>query len=230
MTALSPDGASRWVVVVADAAAAGAAPPGVDGRAYALAMCEDVVELVTDLSIVTPAVVCVPRGDERWAVDVAALCWPGTAVETLRAEDSGEVVLAGLAMAHRLGAHAAAVLAGDAPDLPGLLIGKLFRALGAAEVAVSASSSGDLVALAARLPAAAWLRPDVVRLDAGQLGEHGDGSGGGLEKVRAAAPGPRSVAEGPGWHRLRAPGDVRRLDPGLEGWSSTRALLSAALR
>ncbi|WP_449061464.1 hypothetical protein [Planomonospora algeriensis] len=45
--------------------------------------------------------------------------------------------------------------------------------------------------------------------------------------LRARAPGSRMVATGPGWHRLRTPGDVGRLDPGLEGWDNTRALLSA---
>jgi len=38
--------------------------------------------------------------------------------------------------------------------------------------------------------------------------------------------GPRQVAATPGWHRLRRPEDVGRLDPGLEGWEATRALLS----
>ncbi|MEU0572030.1 hypothetical protein ABZ297_42435, partial [Nonomuraea sp. NPDC005983] len=45
--------------------------------------------------------------------------------------------------------------------------------------------------------------------------------------LRAQAPGRRMVATGPGWHRLRTPDDLGRLDPGLEGWESTRALLRA---
>ena len=44
--------------------------------------------------------------------------------------------------------------------------------------------------------------------------------------MRRRAPGPRMVATGPGWHRLRKPQDVARLDPGLEGWDNTRALLT----
>ena len=222
MSAVAPDGAVRWAVVLADAGAVAAAPPGVDGRAYALAMCEDVIELVGELSIVTPAVVTVPRGDPTWTADVAALCWPGT--PQLEAADGvdGAAVLAGLAFAAAAGADAAAVVAADAPDLPGLLLGKLFRALGSAEVAVSSTSEGDLVALACRLPAPDWLRPGVAGLERSAASA--------VEVLTAAAgPGGR-VAAGPGWHRLRLPADVRRLDPGLEGWSSTRAMLSAPLR
>jgi hypothetical protein len=33
------------------------------------------------------------------------------------------------------------------------------------------------------------------------------------------------MPQGPGWHRLRTPDDLRLLDPGLEGWENTRALL-----
>ena len=67
----------RWGVSAAAPVAAAAAPPGVDGRRYALALCEDVIELVGDLSIVEPAVLTVPRGDPHWTADVSAVCWPG---------------------------------------------------------------------------------------------------------------------------------------------------------
>jgi hypothetical protein len=36
------------------------------------------------------------------------------------------------------------------------------------------------------------------------------------------------VAEG--WHRLRAPDTVSRLDPRLEGWEATRVLLDRGTR
>ena len=215
MTAASPDGATRWVVVVADVAAGTAAPPGVDGRSYALAMCEDVLELVADLSIVTAAVLCVSRNDPAWAADVTSLTWPGTVVEQAQADGPGQAVLAALALAHRHGVDAAAVLAGDAPDLPGLLLGKLFRALGSAEVAVSTADGGGLVALASRLPIPAWLTGELAGLDGDVLLSQDAG---------------RRLAVGPSWHRLRSAGDVRRLDPGLEGWASTRALLTAPSR
>lgn len=205
----SPDGQIRCAVVLADAQAAGAAPPGVDGRSYALAMCEDVIELVGDLSIVTPAVMCLDRGDPTWIADVAALSWPGTPISETQDQAPGAAVLAALTMAGEQGADAAAVVAGDVPDLPGLLLGKLFRALGGHEVAVSASGGGGLVALACRLPPPAWLTAELADLGSETLTDD------------------RRVAVGPGWHRLRQPADVHRLDPGLEGWASTRALLSA---
>ena len=123
---LAPDGVARWAVVIADAAAATAAPPGVDGRGYALAMCEDVIELVGELSIVRPAVLAVPRGDPGWTADVAALCWPGTPLLEGPSGPGGTAVLAALAFAAAGGADAAAAVAADAPDLPGLLLGKLF--------------------------------------------------------------------------------------------------------
>jgi hypothetical protein len=212
----APDGVTRWVVVLADRAAAAAAPPGVDGRAYALAMCEDVLELVADLSIVSAAVLCVSRADEAWPADVAGLTWPGTAVEDAAAETGGNAVLASLELAGRRGVAAAAVVAGDAPDLPGLLLGKLFRALGSAQVAVSAADGGGLVALASRLPAPAWLTADLADLDS--------------DVLMAKGVSRELCAVGPSWHRLREPADVRRLDPGLEGWASTRSLLSSPVR
>ncbi len=45
--------------------------------------------------------------------------------------------------------------------------------------------------------------------------------------VRRQAPRPVDVVAGAGWHRLRSPTDLARLDPRLEGWDATRALLTA---
>ena len=120
--------------------------------------------------------------------------------------------------AAQLGADSVAVVAGDAPDLPGLLIGKLFRALSPADAAVCPAAGGGLVALAIKLPRPVWL-PDV-DLDEDDA----------LERLRAAAPRRHAVGLAPGWHRLRTPVDVHRLDPGLEGWEATRRLLSGAAR
>ncbi len=209
----SPDGVDRWAVVLADPAGAAAAPPGVDGRSYALAMCEDVIELVGDLAIVTPAVLCLDGADAAWIADVAALSWPGTVVGHTTSTDAGVASLVALELAAEHGADAAAVLASDVPDLPGLLLGKLFRALGGHEVAVSLTSTGDVVALASRLPVPGWLSADPSLLRSG---------------LQLAAD--SRVSVGPGWHRLRTPADVRLLDPGLEGWASTRALLTAPAR
>jgi hypothetical protein len=113
-----------------------------------------------------------------------------------------------------LGADHAAVVAYDAPDLPPLLIGKLFRALGGGEVAVCPAGGGGLVALAARLPAPAWIAG--VELDTPDA----------PSRLRAAAGRPGAVRSGPGWHRLRTAEDLSRLDIGLEGWDNTRALLA----
>jgi hypothetical protein len=38
------------------------------------------------------------------------------------------------------------------------------------------------------------------------------------------------VATTPGWHRVRTSADLDRLDPGLEGWENTRAVLGATAR
>jgi hypothetical protein len=113
------------------------------------------------------------------------------------------------------------VIAADAPDLPPLLIGKLFRALEHAPAAACPSEEGGLVALAVRLPAPSWLFHVAAGAGLGVL-DMPDA----FALVRAAAPRPGAVQAGPGWHRLRDPSDLAFLDPGLEGWENTRALLA----
>jgi hypothetical protein len=100
----------------------------------------------------------------------------------------------------------------DAPDLPGLLIGKLFRALGSADLALCPSEDGTQVAIGLNIPPAGWLSST---LDFGIS----------LAELDAVKPRRHAVAIGPGWHRLRSAGDLARLDPGLEGWDATRAIL-----
>src|SRR5207244_9192829 len=102
----------------------------------------------------------------------------------------------------------------DAPDLPGMLVGKLLRPLTSRPVSVAPALTGGLLGLAARLPVPAWL--PALSLDAT------------VEEVRRAAPQPGQVAQTTGWHRLTGPSGLHRLDPGLEGWDATRALLSPA--
>jgi hypothetical protein len=46
------------------------------------------------------------------------------------------------------------------------------------------------------------------------------------ERLSRAGAGAAAPAVVSGWHRLRTPADVASLDPGLEGWETTRALLS----
>ncbi|NJP96879.1 hypothetical protein HCN51_46930 [Nonomuraea sp. FMUSA5-5] len=178
-----------------------AAPPGVDPDEFLEAMAEDTYEIVAGLELVTPVLVTsVPGLDE--------IVWPGTEVITIGEGEPLKDVLA------RLEGDQAAVVSADAPDLPPLLIGKLFRELGRAEITVCPAEGGGAVAMACALPAPAWAAPD---LDAYDVVKH----------LRAQAPGPRRVATTPGWHRLRTPQDVERLDPGLEGWDNTRALVTA---
>jgi hypothetical protein len=108
----------------------------------------------------------------------------------------------------------AAVVASDAPDLPGLLLGKLLRPLTSRPVAVAPAAPGPpgLLGVATRLPAPVWL-PEV------------DLDTGGADPLRAAAPRPAEVAVSPGWRRVRGPEDLDTLDPAVEGWEITRALL-----
>jgi glycosyltransferase A (GT-A) superfamily protein (DUF2064 family) len=191
---------ARFVAVLAGRAVA--TPPGADRTEFRLAMLEDTYEVVAGLEFVTP-VLALTEPDE----DAEAITWPGT-----------EVVLttglwALLDQLADLGADQAAVVAHDAPDLPPLLLGKLFRALGSGEVAICPAKDGGLVALAARLPAPPWLKE--IDLDTPDA----------PSRLRAAAGLPGAVRSGPGWHRLRAPQDLSRLDPGLEGWDNTRVLL-----
>jgi hypothetical protein len=189
----------------------GAVPPGVDGDEFRLALLEDTYEVVAGLELVRPALI-LTGGD--WPA-AEAVTWPGTPI--VHAGD----LAAALERLRELGAEQAVVVAGDAPDLPPLLIGKLFRALGHAQAAVCPADGGGLVALAVPLPAPSWLFHGVAG-SGFELFDLPDA----FRRLRAAAPRPGLVQAGPGWHRLRAPGDLALLDPGLEGWESTRALLS----
>jgi hypothetical protein len=192
---------ARFVAVLAGREVA--TPPGADPAEFRLAVLEDTYEVVAGLEFVTP-VLALAAGDE----DAESITWPGT--EVIRTTGLREL-LGGLAA---LGADQAAVVAHDAPDLPPLLLGKLFRALGSGEVAICPAKDGGLVALATRLPAAPWIGE--IDLDTEDA----------PSRLRAAAGRPGAVRSGPGWHRLRTPGDLARLDPGLEGWDNTRILLS----
>ena len=113
---------------------------------FRLALLEDTYEVVAGLEFVTP-VLALTTPDP----DAEAVTWPGTPI----VHTTGLVPL--LAALGDLGADQAVVVAGDAPDLPPLLIGKLFRALGGGEVAICPARDGGLVALAAHLPAPDWL-------------------------------------------------------------------------
>ncbi|MEU9834470.1 hypothetical protein AB0D67_23320 [Streptosporangium sp. NPDC048047] len=228
------------VAVLVTPSIADAAPPGVDAGEFLRAAAEDTYELAAALDLVSPVLVTSVPGMEE-------IVWPGTPVVEIPDLSGPALVRAAFeALSSVSGSSGssgssggsegsgtrrpapgipphegsappyggqAVLLSGDAPDLPGLLVGKLFRRLGRARIAVCPAVGGGAVAIAAHLPYPAWAGvgfddPDPVR------------------SLSASAPGPRTVATGPGWHRLRTPGDVARLDPGLEGWENTRALLS----
>ena len=176
-----------------------------DDDTLTAAMLEDCVDLVAEMQAVRGALLA--AADRYEAATAAA--WPDMPVREVRAGPTAADLLDELA---RLGATEAAVLPADVPDLPALLLGKLFSALTSAEVAVCPAAGGGLVAVAARLPLPAWVRDVMPTFDAADV----------LERLRSAAP-PRALHVGPGWHRVRASADVAGLDPGLEGWEATRA-------
>jgi len=173
----------------------------------ALAMLEDVVDLVEAMSEVEAAL-AVPSGADD---AVRAVTWPGMPVVEVPTPTGVCDVLDALGA---LGVEEAAVVCPDAPDLPALLLGKLHSALTGAQVAVCPADDGRLGALAARLPVADWLRASAVALDDDDV----------VRRLRAQAP-RRTLHVGPGWHRIRGRADAGRLDPGLEGWEATRGVL-----
>lgn len=200
----------RFVAVLAPEEQCAAAPPGIDPDEFGLALLEDTYEVAAGLEFVRPALILPPLAQPA----AEEITWPGTLV----VRPGTAALPAALDRFHEWGAAEAAILAPDAPDLPPLMIGKLFRALSHAPAAACRADGGGLVALAVRLPMPDWL-PEALQgigLDTPDA----------FAELRAAAPRPGMVQSAPGWHRLRRPEDLRRLDPGLEGWENTRALLS----
>ncbi|SCL41193.1 hypothetical protein GA0074692_6190 [Micromonospora pallida] len=192
-------------VVVALLAPVAWSPPGIDPADWRHALAEDVVDLLATLQEVETAVAVTPA--DRSLAD--AVVWPGTPVVEVPAP-TVDAVLAALD-----GYDQAAVIAADAPDLPGLTVGKLLRPLTTRPVAVApAEGTGPgLLGLAARLPAPAWL--PAVDLDTALP-----------TAIRAAAPRPADLAVTAAWRRVRGPADFATLDPAVEGWEATRALLA----
>jgi Uncharacterized protein conserved in bacteria (DUF2064) len=236
--------AQRLVAVLATPSAA--PPPGVSPEAYAAALLEDVCDLVATMAGVGVLLAACPAAHADVVADAA---WPGTrvlGVDVARPEERAVAVLDAVATHSRrrsrsarrdadrpdgagrdtagdgdaVGGIEVVVLAGDAPDLPPLLVAKMFAAFDKADVAVCPCEGGGLVALGVRLPTPGWLRAADVSLDTPDA----------VARLAAAAPRRRALAIGPGWRRMRRPEDTRRLDPGLEGWEATRALLSGGGR
>ncbi|WP_306205288.1 hypothetical protein [Actinoplanes sp. RD1] len=180
-------------------------PPGVDLAKWRAALAEDVVDLLARLAEAQPAIAAV-RDDLALAEEIA---WPGTPIY----EVPTATVLPVLRRAAEEGFDQGAVLAADAADLPGMILGKLLRPLGSKPVAVApAGRDGGLLAVAANLPAPAWLAD--LDLDTATP-----------MTARRGAPQPSLIESTPEWRRLRGPADLATLDMALEGWENTRTLL-----
>jgi len=181
-----------------------------DSESLDAAMLEDVVDMVAGMQQVDGALVAV--GPALESAQRAA--WPNMQVLCVIDADKLDVATC-LTSVQVAGADEGLIVCPDAPDLPPLLLGKLFSALTTADVAVCPAEDGRLIALAAQLPTADWLDASGVDLDDDDA----------LVQLRQAAP-PRRLVVGSGWHRVRTPDDVAQLDPGLEGWEATRAWLA----
>ena len=185
------------------------APPGVDGRTWRLALADDVLDVLALMAEVDAAV-AVEAGDEAILTELG---WPGLRSYVLPSLDVATV----LGAAAGDGYEQAVALAGDAPDLPGMVIAKLLRPLTTRPVSAAPATGAaqGLIGVGANLPTPGWL--PAVRLD--DLTP---------QSLRQYASEITDVAPATGWHRLRGPLDLARLDPRLEGWDATRALLTGA--
>lgn len=185
-------------------------PPGTDPFGWRLALAEDTLDVLATLADVDAAV-AVSSEDASLLTLVG---WPGMIRYVVPVLDVTTV----LAAASADGYEQAVLLAADAPDLPGMMIAKLLRPLSSRPVAAAPAVGGHgLVGLGAGLPAPEWL-PAAVLDDLTP------------QTLRRLAPRATDVAPASGWHRLRSPEDLLRLDPRLEGWDATRALISPARR
>ncbi|WP_203839757.1 hypothetical protein [Winogradskya humida] len=180
-------------------------PPGVDLLKWRAALAEDVVDLLARLAQAEPAIAAV-AADLELAREIA---WPGTPIF----EVATATVLPVLKAAEQAGFDQGAVLAADAADLPGMILGKLLRPLSSKPVAVAPNGrGGGLLGVASVLPVPEW------------LADH-DLDGATPMTVRRTAPQPSLVESTAEWRRLRGPEDLSTLDMALEGWENTRALL-----
>jgi len=180
-------------------------PPGVELRAWRAALAEDVVDLLARLAQAEPAIAATPA-DLELAEQIA---WPGMAIYEVPTATVRPVLEA----VAKDGYDQAAVLAADAADVPGMILGKLLRPLSSKPVAVAPNGpGGGLLAVASRLPPPDWLVDHDLDTASPML-------------LRKGAPQPSDVESTPDWRRLRGPADLATLDLALEGWETTRALL-----
>ena len=180
-------------------------PPGVALGNWRAALAEDVVDLLARLSAAAPAIACVPA-DRELAEEIA---WPGMRVFEVPSATIRPVFAAAAAA----GFDQAAIVAADAPDVPGMVLGKLLQPLDAKALAVAPGGpGGGALGVAARLPLASWVVD--VGLDEATA-----------QVLRRGAPQPGEVTTTAAWRRLRGAQELSSLDMGLEGWDNTRAIL-----
>ncbi|MGH3663098.1 MAG: NTP transferase domain-containing protein [Micromonosporaceae bacterium] len=181
-------------------------PPGISSEEWSRALAEDAVDLLATLAEAEVALVA--SGPSGLAL-AEAVRWPSMPILEVEQERPSRALVA----AAEQGFDQAAVLACDAPDLPAMLIGKLLQPLGRRTVAAAPATGGGLLGIAACLPPPEWLLAADPDLDSD------------IGHIRQAAPSQGVVAATPGWRRLRDPASFAGLDPHLEGWEATRALL-----
>ena len=204
---MSTEGPPRRLALVHAAhGAAAAAPEGVAADEFAWACLADCYEVAADLVEVGSGIAGPPQ--------VGELLWPGA----WQLPDG----LGVLELARRVTGRADefVVLTADAPDVPGLVLAKMFQVLHRVDLVVAPQrNGGGCVAMGVALPPRDWLTGDLLDLELNPVAR--------LPSDRA---GRSRWALAPAWHRLRSPEDLARLDPGLEGWEQTRALLARPAR
>jgi Guanylyl transferase CofC like len=192
----------RVVVVLARYDASGAAPNGIDPAAFAGACLLDSYEVVSDLFGVTSGI--------AGPTSVGELLWPGAL------HLPADITISAIARQLTGEADELVVVPADVPDLPGLVLAKLFKVLHRTDIAIAPERGGDgCAAIGVSLPLAGWIPDDAFDLDHNPV-----------ELLSTTAPRRSRYTIAPAWHRLRTPASVARLDPGLEGWEETRALLA----
>ena len=196
----------RLALVHAGHSASAAAPDGVDKDAFAWACLADCYEVAADLVGVGSGIAGPPQ--------VVELLWPGSW------HLPGDLGVLELARRVARDADELVVLTADAPDLPGLVLAKIFRVLHRVDLVVAPQrNGGGCVAMGVALPPRDWLTEDLLDLERSPVAQ-----------LPSGRPGRSRWALAPAWHRLQTPDHLSRLDPGLEGWEQTRALLAGSAR
>ena len=197
---------SRWVVVQSGYSAV--SPPGVDGADFADACLADSYEAIAGMSGIHAGL----AGDSSALEEIR---WPSDAVIDSDGRSALAVVRRLPIDDHDHPPTELIMIPADVPDLPEMIIAKIAKALSRVDLALAPQNGGEgLAAAGVRLPWPAWLDRD---LDL----DHDP-----YEALSEIAPKRNLVVHTPGWHRIRSPESVHRLDPGLEGWDNVRLLLS----